>query len=817
MGNGNIMDREAVKRLRRNLTLHFAVIAGLTAMLVASGTHSLFLPLLIITVCIVAFVFVDLLEWFHLGLLGSCLGMTTATGIAVASYIYSTFIVPSESGQLMAVAGLLVYPEAVLFLQRKNQRVYEQLAVFLLLEMVVAALVNDNLLFGLLLTPILLLWVSALYQFSRYSTLVSIDPSIETPMPKLAEVLYQRFVRAVMRRTPPRPLATLRMYVDNQVFSRQRNRSWLHAIPLGIGALAFAALFFFLTPRTSPGSLRTGLGEDRAVGLPDRLTFGNVGRILQNRTEVMQVKLLRGRSDQPYEVTTPPYLRARVFDTYGGFSRFRQGQASRGEWSFRSAPHLRRLPRQDDLASLGDRGRELVRLEFRLKSIANRQLYSAPPNFQFSRESPVPLRYDPVHMVFQYLDETEVPPGKSVRYTIGSYGFGRGEQVPVTPARLTARDDNQIDANDFEHIMRLTRGFSTMYRLDQYRRQLLLNARVPEDDLVGVAELLERHLAQGEFTYTLDLPPPADADLDPIEDFVINQKKGHCQFFASAMVAMLRQSGIPSRIVVGYRPREFNELGKYFTVRQSDAHAWVEALFRREDLQGTPYERWLTDADFYWVRFDPTAGGEALNSIQAQEAQAYDYAEQLWNDYVVEGNRLSATSSIYDPVAQDGAGAYAQLMAILDQLKEGIRTGQIWSGQVEFAWPLAMLVFACGTCLLLAWQVLRWLPRWAPRLARRLGVAHTAGTIQQRFYRQCLQLLGRLGLRRRHSETPEEFVRMASAVLATQGKPVSEPLQRLTDYYYRLRFGDAPLLEPNAMQDIQNCMQAVEQAVADRR
>ncbi len=810
------MDPEYVKRLRRNLTLHFAVIAGLTAMLVASGTHSLFLPVLIITVCILAFVFVDWLEWFHLGLIGSCLGMTTATGIAVASYIYSTFIVPSEPGQLMAVAGLLVYPEAILFLQRKNLRVYEQLAVFLLLEMVVAALVNDNLLFGILLTPILLLWVSALYQFSRYSTLVSIDPAIETPMPKLAEVLYQKFVRAVMRRPPSRPLATLRMYIDRQVFSPQSTRPWLHSVPLGIGALAFAGLFFFLTPRTSPGGLRTGLGSERSVGLPDRLTFGNVGRILQNRTEIMQIKLLRGRSDQIYNVTTPPYLRARVFDSYGGFSRFRRNSANRGEWSFRSAPHPRRLPVQDNLASLADFGRDFVRLEFRLKSIANRQLYTAPPDFGFSRESPIPLRYDPVHMVFQYLDESEVPGGKSVRYSIGSYGFQRGEQVPVTPAQLTAHEDGRLDAQDFEQIMRLTRGFSTMYRLDQYRRQLLLNAQVPEEDLVGVAELLERHLARGEFTYTLDLPPPADTDLDPIEDFVINQKKGHCQFFASAMVAMLRQSGIPSRIVVGYRPREFNELGKYFTVRQSDAHAWVEALFRREDLEGTRYQNWLTDADFYWLRFDPTAGGDALNSIQTQEAQAYDYAERLWNDYVVEGNRLTATANIYDPVAQDGLGAYARLMAIVDQLKEGIRTGQIWSGRIEFAWPLTILVIVVGTCLVLLWQVFRWLPRWAPRLARRLGVGQSAGVIQQGFYRRCMQLLGRLGLRRRHSETPEEFVRMASAILARQGKFATEPLQRLTEYYYRLRFGNASSLDPAAVQEIRRCVEAVEQAVKAR-
>ena len=62
----------------------------------------------------------------------------------------------------------------------------------------VAALVNDNVLFGILLLPIVLLWVSSLFHFSRYATLVQIAPNIEVPMPKLAEVLFARFVKSIM-------------------------------------------------------------------------------------------------------------------------------------------------------------------------------------------------------------------------------------------------------------------------------------------------------------------------------------------------------------------------------------------------------------------------------------------------------------------------------------------------------------------------------------------------------------------------------------------------------------------------------------------
>ncbi|MCA9160836.1 MAG: hypothetical protein KDA72_21040, partial [Planctomycetales bacterium] len=114
------MELDVLKSLRCSLTLHFAVIAWLTATLVATGSGSYFLPVLIFCVSITAYIFVDRLEWFELGRIGSYVGMLAATAFSVGSYLYSAFSIQSESGQLAAIAGLLVYPEAVLFLQRKS-------------------------------------------------------------------------------------------------------------------------------------------------------------------------------------------------------------------------------------------------------------------------------------------------------------------------------------------------------------------------------------------------------------------------------------------------------------------------------------------------------------------------------------------------------------------------------------------------------------------------------------------------------------------------------------------------------------------------
>ncbi len=65
-----------------------------------------------------------------------------------------------------------------------------------------------------------------------------------------------------------------------------------------------------------------------------------------------------------------------------------------------------------------------------------------------------------------------------------------------------------------------------------------------------------------------------------------------CVQFATAMVVLLRTQGIPARVVAGYGAGEYNALSGYYTVRMSDAHAWVEVYF----------------PGYGWVPFDPTPG-----------------------------------------------------------------------------------------------------------------------------------------------------------------------------------------------------------------
>ena len=77
---------------------------------------------------------------------------------------------------------------------------------------------------------------------------------------------------------------------------------------------------------------------------------------------------------------------------------------------------------------------------------------------------------------------------------------------------------------------------------------------------------------------------------NPVDEFLFDTRRGFCEHYASAFVVLLRAAGIPARVVTGYQGGAMNPRGGYMIVRQSDAHAWAEALI-----------------DGRWQRFDPTA------------------------------------------------------------------------------------------------------------------------------------------------------------------------------------------------------------------
>ncbi|MBA3056769.1 MAG: DUF3488 and transglutaminase-like domain-containing protein [Gammaproteobacteria bacterium] len=252
-------------------------------------------------------------------------------------------------------------------------------------------------------------------------------------------------------------------------------------------------------------------------------------------------------------------------------------------------------PRQSDLyfrgpvlSSFDGRSWQPLRsgLPARMQPLPNLQVRGAPVNYQVTLEPnqrPWLLLLDatpeaPVVKGFEARMTAELqwlvdrPVTDLVRYTARSYSdFSHGPLRPVA---------------GLQEYLALPTGFNP--RTLQLAAELRRDPRYAGDDGTElVAALLER-LRTGGYVYTLD---PGVYGRDSADEFWFDRKQGFCEHIASSFVILLRALDLPARVVTGYQGGEQNSVDGFWTVRQSDAHAWTEV--------------WLNGRG--WVRVDPTA------------------------------------------------------------------------------------------------------------------------------------------------------------------------------------------------------------------
>ena len=196
---------------------------------------------------------------------------------------------------------------------------------------------------------------------------------------------------------------------------------------------------------------------------------------------------------------------------------------------------------------------------------------------------------------------------------------------------------------------------------------------IPADRPIELARALEKYLRDGgRFHYSLHMEG-GDRDLDPVEDFIINSKQGHCEYFASALVLLLRSIDIPARMINGFKGGDMNHLSGIWTVRQRHAHSWVEALVGRdEEPKRQPIPLWLT--------LDPTPGAERAATLARTDPlwnsfrDVGDLLYFIWISYVVGFNSERQEKLIYQPIRQTGRDA-ANGFAMMEKACERRSTG----------------------------------------------------------------------------------------------------------------------------------------------
>ena len=168
--------------------------------------------------------------------------------------------------------------------------------------------------------------------------------------------------------------------------------------------------------------------------------------------------------------------------------------------------------------------------------------------------------------------ETVIPYSKT--YTVIS------QVSTATPSRLRAASDDYPESIAARYLGTL----ESCWQVAKLAERVTAEQANPYDKAIAI----ERYL---EANYTYDTnPPPTPEDDDVVSHFLLTSRRGYCDVFASAMVIMCRQVGVPARWATGFAAGEFNPNDGVYHVRDKDRHAWAEVCF----------------PDYGWIAFDPS-------------------------------------------------------------------------------------------------------------------------------------------------------------------------------------------------------------------
>lgn len=333
---------------------------------------------------------------------------------------------------------------------------------------------------------------------------------------------------------------------------------------------------------------------------------------------------------------------------------------------------------------------------------------------------------------------------------------------------LTRPDPNLLRSSRQRYPAEIEDEYLGFPHLDPRIPDLAHQITAQQSNNYDKALALERYL-RTNFGYTLQQPrvPPKD----PLATFLFDRKRGHCEYFASAMAIMLRTLGIPSRIVNGFQTGEFNDLTGQYVVRGRDAHSWVEAYFPGAG----------------WVTFDPTPGSFAEGDNSLGRFGLYlDAMASFWREWIINYDSThqaelgwQATRSAHTFLTESRNWARNRYYILLNSARRISRT----VSRSPFRWTLVALLST--VLLLLAANLSRFWRSW-----NHLRAAHNpasqpalAATV---WYQRMLRLLGRRGWQKTSTQTPWEFLP------SIEDEQMRNRVEEFTRRYERARFGESP-------------------------
>ncbi len=376
---------------------------------------------------------------------------------------------------------------------------------------------------------------------------------------------------------------------------------------ISVPIFVFTALLFVLFPRVGLSLLLLNHPHPgRMVGFTDHVTIDEVGVLRSNPQMALRFEMAELPSPPPARMILR--LRGTAFDASDGVNWSRtQSERHIGE-HIGDTYVLHRMPHPGD-----------KKITFDLEPIDPPVIF-LPPHSVAVQVKPQSQSLMTDTLVLQHGPEGEVRYGG---------GDARGIRYEVSVAPDNEVLSEALTATDRARYLALP---SLPARIGDLARVWSDGQTTPWQK----AHAIEEHLRH-DFKY--DLNSPSGGASQPLDDFLFVSKRGHCEFFSTAMALMLREIGIPSRNVTGFVGGTYNRFGHYYAVREGEAHSWVEAYIDDPSHPG-------------WLTFDPTpsAGAQPLGDTTGAWVYMRDLVEavsQRWNHYVI-GYDLRSQVHLYD-------------------------------------------------------------------------------------------------------------------------------------------------------------------------
>ncbi|MBI5047955.1 MAG: DUF3488 domain-containing protein [Deltaproteobacteria bacterium] len=490
-------------------------------------------------------------------------------------------------------------------------------------------------------------------------------------------------------------------------------------VTAGLAALSLIITLslFFVIPRMGVGFFPKQTADTIKIsGFSEKIDIGDLGPIKLDPSIVMRVEL----SGYKTPATSRLYFRGISFDTYNG-AQWQQTikelvalhKNSKGIWNLKS--------------EIQNSNSEIIIQTILLEPIETNVIFAASTgigvsgNFQNIAADKMGSFYLPA------------PFYSRIEYT--AYSLLPAHPKPILPEQSYYKEVPL----QYLHIP------SGLDRVSVLVKGITSGKKTPLDKAISIEEYLKKN-----YRYTLS-PGIPDRSIrkqegkNPVEDFIFYTKAGYCEQYATTMAIMLRTIGIPSRIVTGFLPGEWNKFGNYFIIRNRDAHSWVEAY-----MPGAG-----------WTTFDPTPSADTVGAMPAATTAIGLYIDTLkwkWNRYIV---NYSFQDQMNLAKTVEGKGR-----SMLSKLRGSFNTKTVASKWKDMLLLITAVVIAAIILITIRSLVLR-------------AKGKTRWPNTPLFYKDMLVLLAKKGKTKKTGETALEF---ADSVAI-------EGVKAATDIYYNIRFG----------------------------